>query len=181
MQKKKKKILDWQKGRGSRTSSLWNDWALMSVKSWETSNSTCLCPDVTLLTLVSSYIIIQLEVTLPLRLQAPRNRAAIDSYLSRIWHIVPIRRWKVHLAHQDLVKKHLLVIPTSVQTNKRIVGECPLSHPCHPRALECSWTFKMHSVLFFKPLKMRVWNCFGKLTKNEVKNHVRKIYGKLVN
>lgn len=40
-------------------------------------------------------------------------------YLSRIGHIVPVRRWEVHLAHQDLIKEHLLVITTSVETNNK--------------------------------------------------------------
>lgn len=78
------------------------------------------CPGVMLSSLVCSYMLIQIEPALPLRYQAPGNRTGMDpSYLSRIGHVVPVRRWEVHLAHQDLIKEHLLVITTSVETNNK--------------------------------------------------------------
>lgn len=37
------------------------------------------------------------------------------THLCRIRNIVPIWRWKIHLSHQNLVKKHFLVISTSIK------------------------------------------------------------------
>lgn len=37
------------------------------------------------------------------------------TYLCRVRNVVPIWRWKIHLSHQNLIKKHFLVISTSTQ------------------------------------------------------------------
>lgn len=43
------------------------------------------------------------------------NTINYKTHLCRVRNVVPIWRWKIHLSHQNLIKKHFLVISTSVK------------------------------------------------------------------